>query len=361
LVVLYLRKLRDTFTVEQKKPPANFSKALPFPQAITGAAKIAEPILKRMHIADWGRRKIQYWRATERIQRRHRERQRRLYVKRLGQTFAEKAGYKNKFTKHFPFPPARTAALKTAHPLLMKMHRQFWGNQKLKILTPSQRALIKQKIMAMALFSGRKPWDPARDYSADYMDVDGNPNKQRFVDAVQEMFQKFGDTAINFADDVIKVNRHGKSQHQVVIVTDKNVYKYTTNKYKIIKSGVPLTMIKGIHLSPLHDSFIVIEFQSPARDMILNLGTNGCERYSELATVVYDLVTAAKHAPMPVSFSKQITYNNGRDAKNPGKDIALSFGDGDPKEVKQGESIWKSGKGQTATVFMGPPATWVKK
>jgi len=334
---------------------------LVFPKAITGAVKVAEPILHKMHMADWGRRKIQYWRATERIQRRHRERQRRLYVKKLCHTFSEKAGYHNKFTKHFPFPPARTAMLKAGHPLLMKMHRQYWGNQKLKILTPEQRAFIKQKIQAMALFSGKKPWDPARHYDADYMDVDTNPNKSRFEDAVHEMFQKFGDTAIYFADDVIKVNRHGKSQHQVVIVTDKNVYKYTPGKYKIIKSGVSLNLIKGIHLSPLHDSFIIIEFQSPARDMILNLGTNGCERYSELATVVYDLVTNLTQKPLPVSFAKQITYNNGRDAKNPGKDIVLTFGDGDPKEVKQGESIWKSGKGNAATVFMGTPASWVKK
>jgi hypothetical protein len=252
-------------------------------------------------------------------------------------------------------------ALKQSHPLLMKMHRQFWGNQKLKILTAEQKALIKQKIQAMALFSGKKPWDPARDFTADYMDVDSNPNKQTFVNAIHNMFGTFGDTAINFADDVIKVNRHGKSQHQVVIVTDKNVYKYTTNKYKIIKSGIPLNMIKGIHLSPLHDSFIILEFQSPARDMILNLGTNGCERYSELATVIYDLVSTANRAALPVHFSKQITYNNGRDAKSPGKDIVLTFADGDPKEVRQGESIWKSGKGNAATIFMGIPAGFAQK
>jgi len=313
-------------------------------------------------MADWGRRKVKYWRATERIQRRHRERLRRLYVNKLIKTFSERAGYGNKFTKHFPFPPARTALLKAAHPLLMKMHRQYWGNMKLKILTPEQRALIKQKIQAMALFSVHKPWDPSRDFTADYMDVDTNPNKARFVQTVEEMFQKYGDTAINFADDVIKVNRHGKSQHQVVIVTDKNVYKYTTNKYKIIKHGVPLNMIKAIHLSPLHDSFMVIEFQAPHRDMVLNLGTNGCERYSELTTVLYDLVTNMhKDQRLPVSFVKQIQYNNGRDAKNPGKDIVLAFADGDPKEVKQGESIWKSGKGNTATIFMGSPASWVQK
>jgi len=361
LATLYMAQLRNTFTTEQKKPPPNFGKALPYPKPITAALKTAEPILRKIHIADWGRRKIKYFRATERIQRRFRERQRRLYVNKLCKTFEQKASYANKFTKGFPFPPARTAALKTAHPLLMKMHRQHWGHQKLKILTPEQRALVKQKIQAMALFHARKPWDPSRDYGADYMDVDSNPNRQRFVDAIHEMFQKFGDTAINFADDVIKVNRHGKSQHQVVIVTDKNVYKYTPGKYKIIKSGVPLTSIKAIRLSPLHDTFIVIEFSAPARDMVLNLGTNGCERYAELATVLFDLVSTLKHEALPVMFEKQINYNNGRDAKNPGKDMVLTFADGDPKEVKQGESIWKSGKGNSATIFMGPPATWAKR
>jgi len=49
---------------------------------------------------------------------------------------------------------------------------------------------------------------------------------------------------------------------------------------------------------------------------------NGDRPWNE---VVYDLVTNLKHEPLPVSFAKQITYNNGRDAKNPGKDLPLAI------------------------------------
>ena len=41
----------------------------------------------------------------------------------------------------------------------------------------------------MDLVSGNKPWDPARDFEADYLDSPGNPRQEKYTEAIQNLFQ----------------------------------------------------------------------------------------------------------------------------------------------------------------------------
>jgi len=294
------------------------------------------------------------------LQDRYRKRLKRTYVNELNHNYHEHKELQVNFGKSVPFPQAFSQDLKNAHPIMHKIAHAHWGHIRILSLSPEEHALMRQKITALNLFGSKKPWTCNRKFIADYMDIDTNPLRPRFAAAVQDMFAKYGDSAINFADDCIKVNRAGKSQHQVIIVTDQNVYKYTVKGYKIIKVGIPLIKIKAVHMSPGIDSFVVIEFESPARDMLLDLGTHECERASELVTVIWTLVKELTEKEISVNYSGSIRYNNNRLPEKPGIDYTLTFQPNkeDPK-VLPGQNQWKKTSPNTAVILVGPKPTWI--
>merc|ERR1712166_927069 len=116
------------------------------------------------------------------------------------------------------------------------------------------------------------------------MDVPTNPTRGKFHDMVVVLMQQENPSHIVFADEHIHITRKFKAQRQVVVVTSKKLYRYVTGKYKKIKEGVPLDAIKSIVLSLYEDTYMVIKMEMPHRDLLLDMGTNGKERYSELIT-----------------------------------------------------------------------------
>jgi len=238
------------------------------------------------------------------------------------------------------------------------MARNYWGKMKIATLSLENRALMRQKITTLGLFANQKPWDCSRPFTSDYMDVDKNPHQKEFEKAVQLMFQKFGDREINFADVCIKVNRKGKSQEQAILVTDQNIYKYHATKYKIIKHGSPLQDVKGIVMSPYQDTFVVIQFEH-ARDMVLDLGTHSCERYSELTTVLVELL-AGLGKRIPVEFKSSFTYNNSREGGKKGTDMTLTFQPKPGTDATPG-CQWMSGKGNSGIIlYPAERPAWLK-
>jgi len=204
--------------------------------------------------------------------------------------------------------------------LFAKLYKFYWGSKKIGALSKEEKKEVRQKIVTYVIFHGKKPWDPSRQFAADYMNVAGAAGVS-YKQAVQALFSHGGDSVIHFADDVIKVNRKGQSQHQVVVVTDKHIYKYTPGKFKMIKSGEGIDLVESIHFSPNKDTFLVIHMKPPARDMVLDLGTNGCERFSELATI---LVEQVNH-PVPVTFTASTSFNNSRTPSSQGSAFTLTY------------------------------------
>jgi len=84
------------------------------------------------------------------------------------------------------------------------------------------------------------------------------------------------------------------------------------------------TAVRAVRLTNLQDTFMVIEMDPPYRDMVLDLGTNGCERYSELTAILYQRRKELGRV-IDVTFAKNIKYNNSRLRDNPGVDILLNF------------------------------------
>jgi hypothetical protein len=99
------------------------------------------------------------------------------------------------------------------------------------------------------------------------------------------------------------VNKKGKSQKRSLVITDKSIYKQDPNNYKVRKSEIPLSGISAVSMSNNRDTFVVLHANAPYRDLVLDLGINGPERYSEFVTVVVDQVKKLTDANIPVKFA----------------------------------------------------------
>jgi hypothetical protein len=118
----------------------------------------------------------------------------------------------------------------------------------------------------------------------------------------------------------------------------------------MLKEGLPLDMVQEVVMSPFSDSWVIIKMQSPARDMILDLGLSGDEHASEMATMLYIAVEKSVSKEVPILFQEQIVYDNGRTEKGPGKPVTLTFVH-ESAAGKKGKVLgFSAGKGNTARV-----------
>jgi hypothetical protein len=288
--------------------------------------------------------------AAVHIERHYRHSLKKRYINRLTGVFGGRGmtEEKDNFGHDLKLPEHKPAPLQSAAVVFKRIHQVWWGHNKIKSLGKDENDLMRDKVYALDIFRGKKKWEFDRHFTGDYNDVKTNKHQDKYKECIRVLFQDGGDSHISFSDAVIKVNRKGKSQVQVVVVTNKNIYKYEVGKYKMIKAGSPLTAVKAVHFSPHPtDTFCVVEMEAPHRDYVLDLGTNGCERYSELAMVLHkELVEQRK--TLPVTFGESITFNNSRSVKEPGHDITLKF-EKHPKPTPGCKFVGP--KGNTATVF----------
>jgi len=145
------------------------------------------------------------------------------------------------------------------------------------------------------------------------------------------------------------------SQEQVIIVTEKNIYKYDAKSLKIIKFRIPLSQCTQIFKSPYKDSFVILQFKGGFRDMVLNFGHHGEDRYSEFMIAVRNVVDELTHTWIPVSFPTSLTFNNSRTEKAPGQDMRLTWKqatDQDKWKPELGNCVLKpTGKGECQILY----------
>ncbi|KAK5579173.1 hypothetical protein RB653_008852 [Dictyostelium firmibasis] len=238
--------------------------------------------------------------------------------------------------------------------LMQSIHINWWAKVKVTSLTMEGRSLVRQKILALDLFgmgySRKKEWDCRRKFQADYLSDDSNPKKSQFSESVQAMFQKGGDKEILFADNVIKINKRGKSQLRSLIITDQHIYKYDTKKYTQKKVGLKLHSIVALSTSNKRDTFLAIHFKQPIRDLYIDLGCDFVEKVSEVSTNLVQQVYKLTGTTIPLVFRDPLTFNNSRDSRNNGTDFVISFSQY-PKGKEQRQSTFVKGKGNTAIVY----------
>lgn len=102
-------------------------------------------------------------------------------------------------------------------------------------------------------------------------------------------------------------------------------------------------------MSPEEDSWLVIHMESPARDLVLDMGRGKQgrkEKYSELVTIFKTALRFLGREEIPIKFAREIIYNNSRDAKNAGVDVTLKFQAVD-KDLKAKDVFVKRGRAST--------------
>jgi len=233
---------------------------------------------------------------------------------------------------------------------LHKVHANWRARMMILALTPEQQAHMRQKVLAYDIFRGNKPWAVSHHFDADYLEKDSNPNKAKYILAMQTLFSTYGDTQIMFADYVNKINPGGKAQKRGIVVTEKNVYKHDPSNYKVKKFGTPLVEIVSISCSHMKDPFVVVHCKEPMhRDFVLDMGIGGVEKVSEFVTVLIQEVRKLTGNTLQVNFNDRIQYNNSRTEKNPGANCTLTFEPSSDPKLK-GHCNFKTGKQNTNTV-----------
>jgi len=174
---------------------------------------------------------------------------------------------------------------------------------------------MRQKVVAYDIFHKKKPWQLERKFDADYLELETNPLRNKYIEKTKYLFQTYGDSEILFADYVKKVNRYGKAQKMCIVVTDRNIYKQDPKSYKVVKFGTPIASLSGISLSPFKDGMVVLHCKEETglRDLVLNLNlTQGEEKFSEMVAVVSSIYKKLTDSAIPIRFVDHISFDNGR-------------------------------------------------
>jgi len=223
--------------------------------------------------------------------------------------------------------PAAPRTLADGERLVKNLWRTWRSRNIITKLSPDEQGEMRQKVLTRDLFSGKKQWDVPRRYEADYLEKPSNPHQKTYCEVSKELFAKFNDTNILFADYVDKINPNGKSQRRGLVVTEKNIYKHNPVNYKVKKIAIPISTVTGISLSPYSDNFVIIGVLYPARDIVISI-----EKYAEFVTVLYQAYENLMSAKTPLVFVDRIPYNNSREGKDPGQDNTLTFQRVGPKD-----------------------------
>eukprot|EP00457_Paulinella_chromatophora_P009517 gb/GEZN01009584.1/.p1 GENE.gb/GEZN01009584.1/~~gb/GEZN01009584.1/.p1 ORF type:complete len:316 (+),score=53.67 gb/GEZN01009584.1/:1-948(+) len=212
--------------------------------------------------------------------------------------------------------------------LAERLKYRWWANKLAVSINEGDRELMRQKVLCLDLFRGKKKWSSQRDFKGNYLETAENKTAEKFKQVIQTIFQTNGDTHIAFSESVNKVNRKGANQIQSIVVTDKNIYKYWPDKWTVIKQPTPIKMVSSISLSPGKDTFIFIHCTAPHRDFALDMGLHDEERFSELTSLLYE-ARLKQGTVLPVKIANSFTFNNSRGPKdtNLGKDLTVTFAD----------------------------------
>eukprot|EP01097_Dermamoeba_algensis_P009393 TRINITY_DN660_c0_g1_i10.p1 TRINITY_DN660_c0_g1~~TRINITY_DN660_c0_g1_i10.p1 ORF type:complete len:779 (+),score=206.65 TRINITY_DN660_c0_g1_i10:954-3290(+) len=246
------------------------------------------------------------------------------------------------------WPPVTPGSAR-AEGYLILIWRKWRAERMVKSLSEEETSIIKQKIITYDIFHGKKPWNAPRKFEADYVDVESNPNRKKFISVMQKMFLSGGDTRVLFADFVSKINSKSAAQQRALVVTDSNIYKQDPKNYKMTKGGIPLSSVSGIALTGRSDGWVLVRCSAPHPDVLVDLGVfSDNEKFSEFVTVIVSQCRSVFGNLVSVDFSDNWTYNNARSAKdNAGKDFQLKFASDAAIKVP----TFKKGKGTQNFVY----------
>ena len=253
--------------------------------------------------------------------------------------------------RYVEWPTATTSFIASGVAAVQKVHANWWARKMVESLTEEEAGEMRQKVVALTLLSGRKPWNCNAKFKADWLDDPAtNPGFAKYRQAIQVLFQGGGDSFIAFSAHVDKINPKGKSQLRGFVVTEQNMYKYDPKGFSQKKVGIPIAEIEKISVSPFDDGMAVIHMKKPIRDVVLNCAAEGKPNLlPEFVSAVYKQYTwLTGRDDLVFDVTERITFNNSVVAdpnaptvtKSPGADATMTFAG-----LNNGAgTAWKKGK-----------------
>lgn len=269
----------------------------------------------------WQRRK-----ATIKIQLFYKANRSARYFKELNKVFADVKtdGTRGKYYKW----PSHPAVLTKGVELMKRIHGWWRVKSMTESLSKDQQIAMRQKVDTYDIFHGKKPWDCSRVFKADYLQTSlQSPLREQYINSVTAMCKSGDDSEILFSDEVIKANSNGKTDHRALVVTDRNIYKLDPKKFSKKPYHNHLQHLTHISLSPKEDTWVVVHGTEDYRDLVVDLGTSGVEKYSEFVVNICTQYKKLTGNDLPVKFVDSISYNNARkpDKKKQGFNSTLNF------------------------------------
>jgi myosin-1 len=202
-----------------------------------------------------------------------------------------------------------------------KIWQNWQAYRKISSMSPQQQANMRFTIRASGIFGGKKPYNHWRERRGDYLESENNWSTGKSA-----CLQKHSDTRVLFADHIVKVNNVGRKQDRALVLTEKHIYNLDANKKFKLKKFYNLSSLTKVSLSPNGDTYAVLHFREPERDLVFDLaaGVGSDNKTVEFITLLMDAL-AELGQDMNLQISQPIIYNSSRLPKKTGKDVTLSF------------------------------------
>jgi len=197
----------------------------------------------------------------------------------------------------------------------------------------SQWRVLRIENKVFKLFSGKKPFvfqGPAS-FKADYITPVYPPGSKvlnAYQRAAKLLFQQNGDRDVKLIFPLIKYNRSGNGQTRILMLTNLHVYVLKPDSFKV-RYTLPLGQMRGLAMSKLADSCLVLRSVAPYKDLVLNANDSciGTGDGGKLVELVYTLrlLGAVCGNQVEITFEDRINFNNSREQGKPGKELSMSF------------------------------------
>ncbi|KAL0268992.1 UNVERIFIED_CONTAM: hypothetical protein PYX00_010747 [Menopon gallinae] len=284
------------------------------------------------------RKRYKKMKAAYKIMLYYRAYKKRQYINQLEKTFSNAKNYKD-FGKSLPWPPV-SSMVRPIVPTLRKMFDRWWAWMVLRRFPRSDWPQLRLKMStASALRGKRQNWGQNRKWEGNYLSHSSeNPKSSVFVTSVNNLKNTDHFQNILFSCFILKTNKHNKCADRALLVTDSNIYKIETTKFKPMKKGLPINQLTGVSLTPGSDQLIVLH-STIGNDLIisLNLSQVKDDIVGELVGVLLTRYRQLKNAELPVKVGSRFDCVLGK--KQRSLRVETSADVAEPSFLSEGNNI----------------------
>ncbi|XP_014242236.1 myosin-IA [Cimex lectularius] len=215
----------------------------------------------------------------------------RHYVNQLNYTFKNARNMRDwGKSLRWPTPPSQVRHIE---PILRRLFDRWRASMILQPYPKSDWQQLRMKISAACVLKGKRAsWGQERKWESNYLAyASENPSVDIYNNSIRNLKNSDHFHFILFSSYIMKTNRFNKCAERALLVTEHSIYKLDVNKFKPMRSGIPIQEITGLSLSPGRDQLVVIH-TNKGNDLVVTIKSEEdrvgelvgalCSRYNQL-------------------------------------------------------------------------------